>query len=409
MHFRLGTDKSNTMSDVISSELSDVIGGSIPNPPVVAAAPHSGERAERLSFDFVTRPGLLKIAIVNFLLGLITLGFYRFWGKTRVRKHIWSSVHINGEPLEYTGTGMELFKGFLVVLGLIIIPLSLISAAIAILAGPESPLIFVFQMVVFLLIYVFWGYALYKARKFQLSRTNWRGIRGTLIGSAMTYSLTYFGSMLARGMSMGWATPVMNTVLQEQIISDMRFGDAAFKFRGKAGPLYPTYAMCWFLTLGAVILVPIVLGTGALGFDFDTIEKVFGDTVTDPELSTWFWWIAAGLVAFFLLTSLAIPMLWAIYSAKELRTFASYTRFDGAQFKLDASTWSLIWLAVVNILIVILTLGIGTPFAQRRLVRYVVDRLSLDGAVDIDRIAQSQHKMDSRGEGLADAFDVGGI
>jgi uncharacterized membrane protein YjgN (DUF898 family) len=374
-------------------------------PATVSAAPTSSATAERLQFEFITRPGLLKIAIVNFLLGIITLGFYRFWGKTRVRQHIWSSVHINGEPLEYTGTGMELFKGFLVVLGAIIIPVSLGGAMIAIIAGPESPLIFAYQMLAVLILNVFWGYALYKARKFQLSRTNWRGIRGTLVGSAMTYSLTYFGSMLAKSMSLGWATPVMNAVLQEQIISDMRFGDAAFKFRGKAGPLYPTYALCWFLTLAVIILGPMAFGATLSGFDFTSLDTAMDSA--DP--STWVWWILGAFLAFTLLTSLAIPMLWAIYSAKELRTFADYTRFDGAQFKLEATAGSIIWLAVVNILIVILTLGIGTPFAQRRLVRYVVDRISLQGAIDIDRIAQSQVKMDSRGEGLADAFDVGGI
>ena len=67
---------------------------------------------ERLNFSYVKRPGLLKLTIVNFLLSVITLGFYRFWAKTNVRKHIWSSVHINGEPLEYTGTSMEFSKAF---------------------------------------------------------------------------------------------------------------------------------------------------------------------------------------------------------------------------------------------------------------------------------------------------------
>ena len=127
--------------------------------------------------------------------------------------------------------------------------------------GPESPIAIILQMVFIVAIYVLWGFAVYKARKYQLSRTNWRGIRGTLVGSAMTYSLLYFGSLLAKSMSFGWATPVMNTVLQEQITNDMRFGDAAFKFKGRAGPLYPTYALCWFLTLAAIIAVIVAVGS----------------------------------------------------------------------------------------------------------------------------------------------------
>jgi uncharacterized membrane protein YjgN (DUF898 family) len=182
------------------------------------------------------------------------MGFYRFWARTQVRKHIWSSVHINGEPLEYTGTGMELFKGFLVVFFVLILPIALVTGFVGFLY-PQSPLLVMIQFAVILTVYVLWGFAVYKAWNYKLSRTQWRGIRGALVGPAMTYSLLFFGSLMAKGMSLGWATPVMNTVLQEQITNDMRFGDAAFKFKGRAGPLYPTYALCWFLTLGAIIVV----------------------------------------------------------------------------------------------------------------------------------------------------------
>jgi uncharacterized membrane protein YjgN (DUF898 family) len=102
-------------------------------------------------------------------------------------------------------------------------------------------------------------------------------------------------------------------------------------------------------------------------------------------------------------------MLWAIYAAKELRTFAQYTRFDGSPFTLAITTGSLQWFTIVNALIMILTLGFGKPFVQRRLVRFAIDRLALHGMIDVNRIQQSQASVDQRGEGLADAFDVGGL
>ena len=60
-----------------------------------------------IGIEYVPRPGLGRLAIVNFLLNLVTLTIYRFWAKTNVRKHIWSCVHINGQPLEYTGRGLS--------------------------------------------------------------------------------------------------------------------------------------------------------------------------------------------------------------------------------------------------------------------------------------------------------------
>jgi uncharacterized membrane protein YjgN (DUF898 family) len=359
---------------------------------------------EKLIFSYVKRPGLLKLTIVNFLLGLITLGFYRFWAKTNVRKHIWASVHINGEPLEYTGTGMELFKGFLVVFGVFILPYGLLLAVATFIQGPMSNIAVLLKGLFFLAIYVLWGFAVYKARKYQLSRTLWRGIRGTLVGSAMIYSLLYFGSLLAKSMSFGWATPVMNTVLAEQITNDMRFGDAAFKFKGRAGPLYPTYAACWFLTLLAiVVVVALVVGSSPLADFFSTAF----DSSNGSEAILGY--VGLAIATVFLLFMLIIPMLWAIYSAKEMRTFATYTRFDGVPFTLNATAGSIIRLTVINLLLIVFTLGIAWPFVQQRVVKFVVDRLKLEGLIDLDRIRQSSARLETRGEGLADAFDIGGL
>lgn len=371
-----------------------------------------GNTGEHIRLEYVPRHGLGRLAIVNFLLNVVTLTIYRFWAKTDVRKHIWSCVQINGQPLEYTGRGIELFKGALIVFGLFVLPFVLVATFINIALGPEHPALFALYGLLYLLIFVLWGAALYRARRYQLSRTQWRGIRGTLAGSSMTYSLTYFGAMLARGASLGWTTPVLNTVLQEQIIGDMRFGNLAFKFKGRAGPLYPTYALCWFLSLLALIVFAFVFGAEVVALFGPEVQQVFDDIFQpDSKPTSEQIWTASTVIAIlvfsFLAMFLVIPMLWAIYSAKELSIFANYTRAGNATFRLNATAGSLISLVIVNLLILIFTLGIGRPFIQQRLIRYMCDRLEVLGTVDVDRIAQSQAALDQTGEGLADAFDLG--
>ena len=368
-----------------------------------------------LQFAYVPRPGLLRITIVNFLLGVVTLTLFRFWAKARVRRHIWSCIHINGEPLEYTGTGGELFRGFLMVFGLFILPYVVISALLGLWAGPNNPAIAGLQGLFFLLVYLLWGFAIYKQRKYQLSRTLWRGIRGTLAGSAMVYSLTYFGAMLAKAMSLGWATPVMDTVLQEQMIGNMQFGDITFKFKGRAGKLYPTYALCWCLTLLAIIAGGVWIGVefaSVIGPEISSaFDRVFATKTDLPKPSSADYWTVWRIIGFFtasfLVLILIVPLLWTIYTAKTMRYFADCTRFDGAQFRLEATALSYAFLLIGNVLIAILTLGIGAPFIAQRTLRYVFSRLTLEGAVDISRIQQSVAAMPKRGEGLADAFDIG--
>jgi uncharacterized membrane protein YjgN (DUF898 family) len=364
--------------------------------PIHATKP----KLESLRFAYVPRPGLLKITLINLVFNILTLSLYRFWGKTNVRRHIWSCVHINGEPLEYTGTGIELFRGFLFVFGLIILPFIVIVTALRIGLGEASALAGAANGIFFLFVYTMLGFAIYKARRYQLTRTLWRGIRGNLAGSAMAYTIIYFGAQLAKGASLGWATPAMNTVLQEQIVNDMRFGDAPFRFKGKAGPLYPTFALCWFLFLiaGFVVLM-VIAGFASTGiFERDAVHP---DQMKDLGAA-----LLIGL-ALFLGYMVVLPAVWSIYSAKQMRVFADYTRFDAAQFRIRATAASLVWLVFSNVLILILTLGQGWPFVQQRRFRYLVDRLELEGTVDVERIRQSSLPIPTRGEGLADAFDVG--
>ena len=53
---------------------------------------------------------LFWLYIKTACLTVLTLGIYRFWAKTRMRKYIWSSVNIGDDNLEYTGTGLEKFS-----------------------------------------------------------------------------------------------------------------------------------------------------------------------------------------------------------------------------------------------------------------------------------------------------------
>lgn len=70
---------------------------------------------ERAPLSFVGDMGpLFGLVIVNALLSIVTLGIYRFWARTRVRRYLWRNMQLLGEPFEYSGVGSELFVGFLI-------------------------------------------------------------------------------------------------------------------------------------------------------------------------------------------------------------------------------------------------------------------------------------------------------
>jgi uncharacterized membrane protein YjgN (DUF898 family) len=140
-----------------------------------------------------TMGAVAGITFINAVLTFATLGIYRFWGKTRLRRYLWSRIDVFGDRLEYSGTGLELFLGFLVAMAFL-----LPVFAIPVLVQVAYPLDFevqgvteaLFTLIILFLIQV----AIFRARRYRLTRTRWRGIRGGQSGSAFIY-----GTLLALG------------------------------------------------------------------------------------------------------------------------------------------------------------------------------------------------------------------
>jgi uncharacterized membrane protein YjgN (DUF898 family) len=378
-------------------------------------APDSEPDLEQVRVEYVPRPGLLGITISNWLLNIVTLSIWRFWGKTRVRRHIWSCIHVNGEPLDYTGRGIELFLGALFVFLVLVLPIIVISSVMNLALGQDHPALALIQVFILLGVAALWGAAIYRARRYQLSRTLWRGIRGTLDGSTVSFTLLHLGSILARVLTLGWSTPTFNLKLQRRLVGDVKFGNKAFCFDGRSGPLYPGYAACWFLTLIAIALLFVAVGMTASGIFRLGAPTELGDILNshkpvDPSTQarmalTAFSIVAGAIVSYFIL----LPLVWTIYVATEMRVFASYTSLESTKFRLEATRWSLFGLTVGNLLISILTLSVGMPFVYQRTVRYFCDRLTVEGTIDFSTVKQSDAAIGRYGEGLAATFDIGGL
>src|SRR5262245_13863412 len=61
-----------------------------------------------------------RLLIRGAVLLLLTLGTYRFWLVTDVRRALWNNTEIAGDVLEYVGTARELLLGFLIAIVLLI-------------------------------------------------------------------------------------------------------------------------------------------------------------------------------------------------------------------------------------------------------------------------------------------------
>jgi uncharacterized membrane protein YjgN (DUF898 family) len=405
--------------------------------------------APRLTWDGPTW-GLAGLGFLNFFLSVITLGIYGFWGRTEVRKRIWSSIHLNGEPLAYTGTGKELFLGFLIVFGAILVPLLVVTLAGIVILGQGSAGYAIMQVVIGLSFIFLGGVASYRARRYRLSRTAWRGIRGSLEGNSNAYGwrtfwmtmlvpllfmglagvlylvnfglalpptgltppqtralleangiwigLLYFGFIMASLLIVPWRT----TALTRHMTNDMAFGSAPFSFTGSSGPLYARFIARWVGVVVLFIATPAAI-YGWLG-QARIAQLAVGSQTGSPVPMTQT--EILGVVGLLFLASLLYSILTAWYKARELNYFASVTHYGGQPFQLGVTARGLIWLVVSNAPMILFTIGILRPVAQARTAKYVVQNMSLAGPVDFHAIAQSTAARSKTGEGLAQAFDV---
>src|SRR5262245_36109126 len=103
-----------------------------------------------------------RLLIHGAVLLMFTLGIYRFWLATDVRRFLWSNTELAGEAFEYTGTARELLIGFLIALA-ILVPLYCVFFIVALGGGPLGDLS---GLLSFVLLTLLGHYAVYRARRY---------------------------------------------------------------------------------------------------------------------------------------------------------------------------------------------------------------------------------------------------
>ena len=299
---------------------------------------------------------LFGIFIVNLLLTVVTIGIYRFWAKTRIRRFLWSQTEFLDDRFEYTGTGKELLIGFLIVLAFLVVALGTYTAVFSLIWPDwleDEALVGLYQTPLYLVSIPLIGIARFRARRYRLSRTLWRGIRGAQSGSSLQYGLRETAYWLLTILTFGFYLPYMQTRLISYKLNHTWFGDRRVEFDGNGDRLLGVYAICWLLTL--------------------------------PTLG----------------------LCWIWYRAAAIRYYASCARYADLGFEIDIDGWSLFLLVIPNWLLTTFTLGLAYPYVLIRVANFICERFAFTGDQDFALIAQSLKPRPTTGEGLAEAFDVG--
>ena len=342
------------------------------------------------------------IAFTNLLLTIVTLGIYRFWATTRERQYLWSRSRFIDEHLEWTGLGKELFFGFLMVAVLFGIPVLVLQFVVEALMIQGYPGLGAALMVAMVLtIFYLSGVARYRALRYRLGRTHWRGIRGGSYDPGFRYGLSYMWKYAVGYLAVGLMVPWAMVSLWNERWGHMSFGQLRFSGQADFSPVMKRYLLFYLaplilLIVGFLAIGAVALGIGAAG-EFDRKELAWGALGG---------LIAIGFVAFYLLWGLA----YLFFYAKYLRVVIGEMRLgDDISFGFSATTKDWFRLILGDVGLVLVTLGVGWIFLSYRHWKFFITYVEAYGVIDPDALMQSDTPMAKHGEGLLDAFDMGAI
>ena len=254
-------------------------------PPAAPARP-----AATPVFFYNERPRFRRMVLRGAMLELCTVGFYRFWLATDMRRHLWSHTAVGGDTLEYTGTARELLIGFLFAVAI----LAPIYFAYFLL-GLEAEHYKAFASVPMgLFFYLFAQFAVYRARRYRLTRTVWRGVRFWMTGSGWNYAWRVGVWAMAMIFTLGLVLPWRQAALERYKMRHTSYGNVPGRFGATGSELFKRGWGLW-----AILMAPIVLAVvlGVAKHEILATIMAFVPFVAAPfvyplyKAIEWRWWI----------------------------------------------------------------------------------------------------------------------
>ncbi|ELS0754323.1 DUF898 domain-containing protein [Vibrio vulnificus] len=365
------------------------------------------------------------IWIVNILLSVITLGIYSAWAKVRTKRYFYGNTFIAGDNFEYHAQPMQLLKGRLVALALVLI---------WVVANSFFPLA---SLVLFALFYVALPWLLWSNARFDSAMTSYRNVHFAFNGSLKEAYMSILGRGLASlliiaiyiaivvasanasamvATLLGFGTLVLMFVLYAWVVagihqyfaSGYQYGDWKFVAKIETGFFLKTYCQAMLIGFLTAVAFMIVMGTFVLGSD---IMNIFAGEVDLLE--------GKGDFAYVVLTYLVtITMSLGItaYTTTRIRNyvFSRLTATAETQSETEfrfASTfgaWDYMSLIVTNFLLQVITLGLARPWVMVRTSRYVASHTGVIGDMDtLKATDQDSAVKNAISDEVAQAFDLG--
>lgn len=296
-------------------------------PPVSPPPPAAPTPAAPTRMVFTGENGeLFGLLVRGYVLQVLTLGLYRFWFTTEIRRYYWGHSFVGPEDITYTGRGMELFKGFLIALA-VVLPIQL-GAFLVLLGLPQAELIV--SGTVFLAYALLGQFAVYAGRRYRLTRTSFRGLRLRMTGSAWSYAFRAFGLWIFVVLSLGLFYPWATAAMERMKMRNTWYGDVQGDFTGEPIVLFRRGIVLWLIALALPVASVISIIASVPPEAWDALWLWLDGS--SSRVSTVVRLAIAAVAGVGLLTIVIPILLFPAFQAIAFRWRMEGTRIGGASF-----------------------------------------------------------------------------
>jgi uncharacterized membrane protein YjgN (DUF898 family) len=180
-----------------------------------------------------------------------------------------------------------------------------------------------FPLLIFL--YVFGQFAIYRARRYRLTRTVWRGVRFWMTGSGWAYAMRAALWAVLMPFTLGLILPWREAALERYKMRHSYYGDLQGSFEGRGWDFFKRGWWLWLLAAAPLIILLVMA----------LLARIV------PVLLLMLTKIAPVLSLYFILS---MPFIYGVFKAVEWRWWVSGIRFGDVRFASDLLRGALVGL-----------------------------------------------------------------
>jgi uncharacterized membrane protein YjgN (DUF898 family) len=388
------------------------------NTGATAAVVATTQRIETYPIEFTgSGSEYFRVWIVNVLLTLVTLGIYSPWAKVRTIKYFYSNTLVAGHSFDFHGEPRKMFRGMaLVGVFFLIYSWALDFSGFAALVALGAFLVLAPTL-------------LMSAMRFRLANTSWRGLRFHFLGDKKGAYQTLLPPLVLlllpttlMAFAGGTDTEEVNAAAESFLglfgLSYLLLLAALpyflwrlkgyqhnhFAYGGLRSELRAGARSFYMMALGALGVA--LLGLIALGLVAVVLVPYSAWSGSAGGALRSVFWALVPLIFIGIIYFNIVPR--AFWQARLQNLVWSRTGNNYFRFKSSLPVGAYIWLQFKNYLLILVTLGFYWPFAVVATKRAKLEAITLQSRADLDALADhaARKQAEAAGDAAADMFDL---